>query len=196
MPAHRTLISFHVAPYEGYIFAFGSFMKKLLSQVQHSLFGLSDNQQSAGIFVDAMHQPRAVTAVVRQVFKVIDQRINKGTAIVAVPRVYYHTRRLVYHQQTIVFIHYLQRYIFGYQQILVRRMCKIHLHLIVSFHAMIRLHRLTIHEYIPLFSRLLHLIASSVFHEVHQKLIHAQRFLSFPRLKRVMLIHRRTPLFI
>ena len=196
MPAHRTLISFHVAPYKGYIFAFGSFMKKLLRQVQHSLFGLSDNQQSASIFIDAMHQPRTVTAVVRQVFKVIDQRINEGTAVVAVSRMYYHTRRLVYHQQTIVFIHYLQRYIFGYQQILVRRMCKIHLHLIVSFHAMIRLHRLTVHEYIPLFSRLLHLIASSVFHEVHQKLIHAQRFLSFPRLKRVVFIHRRTPLFI
>ena len=196
MPAHRTLISFHVAPYEGYIFAFGSFMKKLLRQVQHSLFGLSDNQQSTGIFVDAMHQPRAVTAVVRQVFKVIDQRINKGTAVVAVSRVYYHTRRLVYHQQTIVFIHYLQRYIFGYQQIFVRWVSKIHLHLIVSFHAMIRLHRLTVHEYIPLFSRLLHLIASSVFHEVHQKLIHAQRFLTFPRLKRVVFIHRRTPLFI
>ena len=196
MPAHRTLISFHIAPYEGYIFALGSFVKKLLSQVQHSLFGLSDNQQSAGIFIDAVHQPRTITAVVRQVFKVIDQRIDKGTAVVAVSRVYYHTRRLVYHQQTIVFIHYLQRYIFGYQQIFVRRMCKIHLHLIVSFHAMIRLHRLTIYEYIPLFSRLLHLIASSVFHEVHQKLIHAQRFLTFPRLKRVMLIHRRTPLFV
>ena len=196
MPAHRTLISFHIAPHKGYILAFGSLVKKLLSQVQHSLFGLSDNQQSAGIFIDAMHQPRSVTAVVRQVFKVIDQRIDKGTAIVAVSRVYYHPRRLVYHQQTIVFIHYLQRYIFGYQQILVRRMCKIHLHLIVSFHAMIRFYRLTIYEYIPLFSRLLHLIASSVFHEVHQKLIHAQRFLTFPRLKRVMLIHRGTPLFI
>ena len=196
MPAHRTLISFHVAPHKGYIFAFSSFVKKLLSQVQHSLFGLSDNQQSAGIFINAMYQPRTVTAVVRQVLKVIDQRINKGTAVVAVSRMYYHTRRLVYHQQTIVFIHYLQRYIFGYQQIFVRRMCKIHLHLIVSFHAMIRLHRLTIHEYIPLFSRLLHLIASSVFHEVHQKLIHAQRFLTFPRLKRVVLIHRGTPLFI
>ena len=196
MPAHRTLISFHIAPYEGYILAFSSLMKKLLSQVQHSLFGLSDNQQSAGIFINAMHQPRTVTAVVRQVLKVIDQRINKGTAVVAVSRVYYHPRRLVYHQQTIVFIHYLQRYIFGYQQILVRWMRKIHLHLIVSFHAMIRFHRLTVYEYISLFSRLLHLIASSVFHEVHQKLIHAQRFLTFPRLKRVMLIHRRTPLFV
>ena len=98
MSAHCSFIFGYIAPYQGNVFTFGSFIEKLLREVQHSLFSFSHYQQPASIFINAMHQSRAITTIVRQIFKMIYQRIDKRSAIVSVSWVYNHTRRLIHYQ--------------------------------------------------------------------------------------------------
>ena len=54
-----------------------------------------------------MYQPRTIATVVRQVLKMIYQCVDERSAVVAVTRVYHHTRRFVYQQKAIVFVYYV-----------------------------------------------------------------------------------------
>ena len=64
--------------------------------------GLRDDEQAAGVLVEPVHDPR--TGDVRELRRVMQQRIGKRCVPVAAARMNDQTRRLVDHQQRVVLV--------------------------------------------------------------------------------------------
>ena len=76
--------------------------------------GLGHQQQSAGLFVQPMHDPRSqFSAGSREFAKMVQQSIHQGSAALAGAGMHDHARGLVDHRQPIIFIDNLQRNVFG-----------------------------------------------------------------------------------
>ena len=81
----------------------------------HGALCFGNDQQTAGIFINPVHQTWPVITIHGKVIKMINQGVNKRSRIISMPGMHHHTGRFVYHQQNIVFINYIQRNIFPYQ---------------------------------------------------------------------------------
>ena len=84
---------------------------------------LGHDEQAAGVLVYAVNQPylRTVDVVLREVFEVPGYGIQHGAVPIAESRVDDHACRLVYDHEVVVFIHDVERYVFGGDFVLVER---------------------------------------------------------------------------
>ncbi len=58
-------------------------------------------------------EARVAYIVIRRVAEMPRKGVDQGAAVIAVTRVYDQSGRFVHHQEVIVFIHYVERDIFG-----------------------------------------------------------------------------------
>ena len=152
-------------------------VEKLHAQLGLGIGGLGHDEQSAGIFVYAVHQShlRVVGVVCRQVAQVPGNGIDQRAVIVAAPWVHHHARRLVDHHQFIVFIHDVERDIFGVYAIVVVRTVEHQRDHIPRPHLVAALHRTVVHMHKARIRCTLNTVATGVLQFFHQKLVDAQR---------------------
>lgn len=107
MPFDAAVGRLWFAPDESYVAPFDGMVKKLLGQVVHRIFGLGDDQQARGVFVDAVDKADPVVEVAVEhrelgVLKMVGQGVDQGVFVMANPGVHHQPGGFVEHEQGIV----------------------------------------------------------------------------------------------
>ena len=104
-----------VCPYEGDVAAVGCLVEELQSEFRLGFGRLGNHEQSAGVFVYAVHQSdlRIVGVECLVVLHVPCYGVDERAREVAAAWMYDHSGRLVDHHEFRVFVDDVERYVFG-----------------------------------------------------------------------------------
>src|SRR5699024_2479062 len=123
----------------------------------------ANDQQAAGIFVDAMHQAKAgnlrVDAFLGTKAEMPRQSVEQGAGIIAITRMYHHSSGFMYHHYGFVFIADVQRNVFRDYPGIYRCLGGVYDDFISWLYFIIGFYRLIIDPYHPRFGSLLNFIA-------------------------------------
>ena len=79
--------------------------KELVGQIKLCLRVFGNHQKPAGVLVYAVHKhSHALVLNVRTKVQIVCKGVYKGAVVIPVPRVNYHSGRLVHHQDIVVFV--------------------------------------------------------------------------------------------
>ena len=166
----------HGAPHHRHILALGGFVEKLLAERRFGVGCFCHHQKPGSVFVDAMHQAHARVGyiVVGVVFKVPCKGIHQGAVVVAVAGMHTHAGGLIHHQQRFVFIHDVERNVLRNDFVFVAWSVHHHGNDFAGVHAIVRLHRASVHAYALGFGSILNAVARRAFDALHQILVDTQ----------------------
>ena len=117
----------------------------------------------------------------------VRQCVHQSPGVIAVTRMHHEPRWLVDEQQSVVFIHNIERNILGIHPILIRRMRQKDAHHIERLYAVVGFYGHIIHINVSVFCRFLDFAPRSVGNEMHQEFIDTQQFLPFGDINTQML---------
>lgn len=175
-----TFVLLEVTPYECDVTSGNSMFEKLSRQSRVGFFVLGYDEQSRCVLVYAVHQSGAHVPFLKQrsVFKVPRQRVDERAAVVAVAGVYDESGRLVYYQQIVVFVWYVERYVFRNDFHLPFWVGHDYGDAVERLYLVARLDRYAVHEYVAAVGCGLHPAARTVFQPDGQVFVYAQHGLS------------------
>ena len=173
---YPTLLRLEAAPHEGIILTFRAFNEELMAEVCLRLGRLRHNEQPAGVLVNAMHKTH--TWVVGIVFGIVTQvpgqRVHEGAGVVSHARVHHQPCRFVDHQQVIVLIDDVERYVLGHDLRFHTRMVQHQRDHIQGLHPVVAFDRTVVDMDATRLCSALDACAAGVAQVFHQELIHAQ----------------------
>ena len=149
----------------------GVMHKELLAQIGLCLRVFSYHEQSAGVFVYAMHQSHLRRIGVkllapslgfqRRVFMqhVPCYGIDQCAIEIACSRVHHHSSLFVYHHQHLVFIHYVERDVLRVYRGIVLGLVQHQRHHIARSHLIVALYGLIVYVYVSSLRSLLYAVA-------------------------------------
>ena len=105
-----------VAPHKGYVAAVYGVLLELGGEEAHGFFFLAYDHEAGGVFVYAVHEAYAgeVFEVHMLLLQVVAEAVHQCAGIVAAAGVHYHAGGLVHNEEVVVFVGYVEGYVFGY----------------------------------------------------------------------------------
>ena len=148
---------------------------KLVRQVSVGGIVLGHHHEARRILVQAMHDSRAKRAVhCRKIaLEMVQEPCGKRTLAHAAPRMHHQVARLVQHHYIVVFVHDVERNLFGFERtrFLLDKLFHDNDH--ARFHAEILGSRGTAHLHLARGNQLLHVGARNVIHNADKELVYA-----------------------
>ena len=181
------------SPHQRIVLAAGSVVEELLAQMRLRLGSLGYHQQAAGILVYAVHQPygRVIRVKVMIVPHVPGQRIHQCAAIVAAARMNHHAGRLVDHQQLVVLIYHIQRYLLRDNLPVAFGTVQYQRDDIIGLDLVVALDGLVVYTDAAGLCSLLDAVSTGIAHMIHQELVNAHSVLTLVHLYAPMLMFLR-----
>ena len=172
---------FHGSPHHRYVLPLRGLVEELQSQRCLGVRSLGNDEETAGVFVDAVHQSHAWVGnvIVWVVLEMPGEGIDQCAVVVAMARMHAHSCGLVHHQQVVVLIDDVQRDVLGDNLILVARTVHHHRDLIARMHAVVALDGAAVHADALCLGGVLDSVARRSLDALHQVLVYAQQHMSW-----------------
>ena len=187
---YTTLFLWDISPHERVVLAFGRLVEELLAEIRLGLRGLGYAEQSAGVFVDAVHQSYlgVVDVVTAVVLKVPGEGVEQGSRPIADSGMNHQSCRFVDHHQVVVLKNDVERDVLGQDVVAVRRTVQHHLDDVAGLYLVTALHRSVVGKDEACVGGILNAVARYTAELVEEKLIDPQHLLVLIDRYAVMLV--------
>ena len=182
-----------VPPDERHVAAMRIVVKELRAQFGFGFGRLGNDQQSAGVFVDAVHQSdaRVVRVVSRQTAQMPSDSVDQRAVEVAHTRVDHKSCGFIDHHQLVVFVNDVERNILGLYRGVVVRAVHHQRHHVARTNLIIAFHRTVVHVHHSRVACLLYAVTRRVLQLLEHELVDADRCLTTVGLHAIVLVELR-----
>ena len=191
MTDDSTLILSEITPHQSHIAAIDGVVEELLCQVGVSLLVLGYDQQTRGILVDTVHKTCAGITLAEhlEVLEVVRQCVHQSAAMVTHTRVHNHTGSLINHDNVIILIDDIQRYVLWHNLLLTTRIWHHDRYLVERLNLVTRLLRFAVYEDVTTIGSGLNAVSRGVLEAYGEELVETHLRLSLIHRNGEVLIH-------
>ena len=168
------------APHHGHVFPARGFIEKLSPEMGFCIGCFGHHEQSRRVFVYSVHkaETRVADIIVGGVAEMPCESVDERAGIVAVSRMHYKSGRFVDDEYRFVFVHNVERNVFGYDFKVVARAVHHYEHGVERLYAVVAFYRSAVHDYASGLCGLLNAVAARLLKPERQKFVHTQQFLA------------------
>lgn len=190
IPYYGSAVFLKISPYKSVVFALGSFIEELQTEMSLGIGCLGYDEQSAGVLIDAVNEYNfgIIHIELRSIAEMPCKGIEKSTAPIAESGMDYQSGWLVDDQKVVVLINDVERYLLGEYLVVVVGTVEHDLNDICGLDTIGTLYGFSVNMDESCISSFLHTVTTGICHNHEQVFIYPEQGLSLIAHKPVMLI--------